>query len=238
MNQDMELFELANKGDQAAKEKIVSDNTGLVYSVARRFLGRGYEMEDLYQIGCIGLLKAIERFDFHFEVKFSTYAVPMIMGELKRFLRDDGMIKVSRGLKETAVRVYGARERLEKRLGREPTMEEISAETGISKEDMAYAMESTAGVESLYQTVYQNDSSPVMLVDKLVTEEYEEKMTNHLSLMEALESLEMREIELIRLRYYQDKTQSEVAKRFGTSQVQISRMEKKIMEKMRKYFEA
>jgi RNA polymerase sporulation-specific sigma factor len=160
------------------------------------------------------------------------------MGELKRFLRDDGMIKVSRGLKETAVRVYGARERLEKRLGREPTMEEISAETGISKEDMAYAMESTAGVESLYQTVYQNDSSPVMLVDKLVTEEYEEKMTNHLSLMEALESLEMREIELIRLRYYQDKTQSEVAKRFGTSQVQISRMEKKIMEKMRKYFEA
>jgi RNA polymerase sporulation-specific sigma factor len=238
MNQDMELFELANKGDQAAKEKIVSDNTGLVYSVARRFLGRGYEMEDLYQIGCIGLLKAIERFDFHFEVKFSTYAVPMIMGELKRFLRDDGMIKVSRGLKETAVRVYSARERLEKRLGREPTMEEISAETGISKEDMAYAMESTAGVESLYQTVYQNDSSPVMLVDKLVTEEYEEKMTNHLSLMEALESLEMREIELIRLRYYQDKTQSEVAKRFGTSQVQISRMEKKIMEKMRKYFEA
>lgn len=236
MNHDMKLFELANRGDKSAKEKIVSENTGLVYSVARRFMGRGYELEDLYQIGCIGLLKAIERFDFNFEVRFSTYAVPMIMGEIKRFLRDDGMIKVSRGLKETAVKIYAVREQLEKKMGREPTMEELSEATGISKEDMAFALESTAGVESLYKTVYQDDSSQVMLVDKLVFEGYEEKMTNHLSLMEALGSLEMREKELIRLRYYQDKTQSEVAEKFGTSQVQISRMEKKIIEKMRKYF--
>ncbi len=232
----MKLFELANRGDKSAKEKIVSENTGLVYSVARRFMGRGYELEDLFQIGCIGLLKAIQRFDFSFEVKFSTYAVPMILGELKRFLRDDGMIKVSRSLKETAIKVYAVREQLEKKTGREPTMEELEKATGISKEDMAYALESTAGVESLYKTVYQDDNNPVMLVDKLVTDGYEDKMTDHLALMEALGSLEMREQELIRLRYYQDKTQSEVAEKFGTSQVQISRMEKKIIEKMKKFF--
>ena len=237
MYNDMKLFELARKGDKAAKEKIVSDNTGLVWSVARRFVGRGYELEDLYQIGCIGLLKAIDRFDFNFEVKFSTYAVPMIMGEIKRFLRDDGMIKVSRSLKEAAGKIYAAGDFLEKKLGREPTLEELQEYTGIEKEEMVVALESTASVESIYKTIYQGDGNAVMLLERLEDEEgYEENLMNHVALMEALGSLEMREQEIINLRYYKDKTQEEVAKMLGTSQVQVSRMEKRIIEKLKGFF--
>jgi len=161
---EMELFELAKKGDKAAKEKIVSDNTGLVWSIARRFMGRGYDLEEIYQIGCIGLLKAIERFDKEFQVKFSTYAVPLISGEIKRFLRDNGMIKVSRILKQNGYVISQAREKLSIIYGREATLEELCVETGFSSEEIVMATEANREIESIHQTVYGNDGNEMLLI--------------------------------------------------------------------------
>lgn len=167
MEHTLALIEKAHGGDKEARETLVEENMGLVYTIARRFGGRGHEPEDLVQIGSIGLLKAIDKFDTSFDVRFSTYAVPMISGEIKRFLRDDGMIKVSRSLKETAGKACMAREILEKRNGREPTLEEISAEIGAAREDIVLAMESAAEVESLHKTIYQGDGSAILLMDRL-----------------------------------------------------------------------
>ena len=161
MDQTLRLIERSHQGDKDAREELVEKNMGLVYSIVRRFAGRGHEMEDLVQIGSIGLIKAIDKFDMSYDVKFSTYAVPMIAGEIKRFLRDDGMIKVSRTLKETACKAYMTKEALEKRMGREPTVEEISMEIGATREDIILAMESAAEVESLYQTIYQGDGNAI-----------------------------------------------------------------------------
>ncbi len=195
-------------------------------------------MEDLFQIGTIGLIKAIDKFDLSFDVKFSTYAVPMIMGEIKRFLRDDGMIKVSRTLKENGMKAKAAMERLTCRLGREPLLLEVAEESGLTVEEIAVALEAGAEVESIYKSVYQSDGSEIFLVDKMTAREsagdYEkEQVLNHLLLRQLLDSLSEKEQELIKMRYFQDKTQSEVAGKMGISQVQVSRMEKKILLRMR-----
>ena len=234
MERTLALIEQAHQGDKAAREMLVEENLGLVFTVVRRFAGRGCEMEDLIQIGSIGLLKAIDKFDLNYEVKFSTYAVPLIAGEIKRFLRDDGMIKVSRSLKETAVLIYGTREMMEKRLGREPTMEELETEQKIGREEMMLALEASAEVESIYRPVCQGDGNAVLLLDKLEEKENQnEKLLNHMLLEQLLENLEKEERRLIDLRYFRDKTQMETARELGISQVQVSRMEKRILQKMR-----
>ena len=213
MDHTIALIQKSHEGDEEAKAQIVEENTGLIWCIVKRFRGRGAEVEDLFQIGSIGLLKAIDKFDLSYDVKFSTYAVPMISGEIKRFLRDDGMIKVSRSLKETAGRANVCREKLRERTGREPT---------------------GAEVESLHKTIYQKDGREIQLLDKLEErEEREEKLLDHMLLSQLLEQLEPQERRLIYLRYFADKTQTEVGKLMGISQVQVSRMEKKILERMR-----
>jgi len=237
MEHTLTLIEMSHKGDKKARETLVEENMGLVYTIIRRFAGRGHEMEDLVQIGCIGLIKAIDKFDTSFDVKFSTYAVPMITGEIKRFLRDDGMIKVSRSLKETASKAYMTREILEKKHGREPTLEEISKEIGATKEDIVLAMESAAEVESLHKPIYQGDGNDIFLMDKLEEKhDANEELINHLVLQELLDKLDAEELQLIQLRYFEEKTQFQVAEVMGMSQVQVSRYEKKILKKLRGRF--
>lgn len=234
MEHTLALIEKAHGGDKEARETLVEENMGLVYTIVRRFAGRGHEMEDLVQIGSIGLMKAIDKFDTSFDVKFSTYAEPMIAGEIKRFLRDDGMIKVSRSLKETAGKAYMMREILEKKNGREPTLEEISAEIGATREDIVLAMESAAEVESLHKTIYQGDGNAISLMDRLEDQRNpNEELLNHMVLNELLKGLPQEERTLIRMRYFEEKTQTEVAKALGMSQVQVSRYEKKILKKLR-----
>ena len=207
---------------------------GLIWSIVRRFMNRGYEPEDLFQIGSIGLLKAIDKFDTGYDVKFSTYAVPMITGEIKRFLRDDGMLKVSRTIKENAVKIRGVRETMSSELNREPTIEELSRKTGISKEDVVLALDSANEVESLHKTVYQGDGSAILLMDRLEENRNDqEELLNRLLLEELLKELSDQERELITLRYFEEKTQSDIAKRLGISQVQVSRMEKRILTRLR-----
>lgn len=234
MDRTIELIKLAKEGDQEARNQVASENLGLVWSVVRRFAGRGHELEDLYQIGCIGLLKCIDKFEPSYDVKFSTYAVPMIMGEIKRFLRDDGMVKVSRSLKETAYKVYVARERMVNEKGMEPTLEELASSLEIDKEDIVVAMEASSEVESIYKTIYQNDGNSIYLIDKLVSVEDEsQKAVNQLALEELMAGLDEKEKTIITMRYFEDKTQTEIAKVVGISQVQVSRIEKKILLKMR-----
>ena len=228
------LIEKAHQGDKAAREQLVEENLGLVFTIAKRFAGRGTDDEDLFQIGSIGLLKAIDHFDLSYGVKFSTYAVPMIAGEIKRFLRDDGMLKVSRSLKETAYKTASARESLEKRLGREPTVEELSEEIGISREDIVLAMEAASEVESLHRPVYQGDGTEIYLEDRIEEKEnMNEKVLDSMVLTEVMETLEPEEKFLIIMRYFKDQTQSQVAEMLGRTQVQVSRLEKKILKKMR-----
>lgn len=241
------LIAKSQSGDKEARDILIENNLGLVHHIVKRFAGRGYDAEDLFQIGTIGLIKAIDKFDLSFEVKFSTYAVPMIMGEIKRFLRDDGMIKVSRTLKENGMKAKAAVERLTGKLGREPLLLEVAEEAGLTTEEIALALEAGAEVESIYKSVYQSDGSEIFLVDKIAggsggakmaagesTGDYEkEQVLNRLLLKQLLSSLSEKEQELIRMRYFQEKTQSEVAGKMGISQVQVSRMEKKILLRMR-----
>lgn len=223
-------------GSKAAKEKIVSDNTGLIWSVARRFMNRGYDLDELYQIGCIGLLKAISRFESRFEVQFSTYAVPLISGEIKRFLRDNGAIKVSRILKQNGYHISQAKENLQLRFGREATLSEIAEETGLTVEDVVMATEANREVESIHQSVGGEDRD-VCMVDRLVDEAQSEiaaeNVMNQIMIGQAMKELDEKERKLIDLRFFQDKTQTEVAKELGISQVQVSRLEKKILLRMR-----
>lgn len=211
----------------------VEENVGLVWSIVRRFQNRGVESEDLFQIGTIGLIKAVDKFDCSYEVCFSTYAVPMIAGEIKRYLRDDGILKVSRSLKETAGKAYRIREQQEKQTGREPTVREIAEILGIPPEELMEAMESYAQVESLQQTIYQGEGNTILLIDKLEEKvNQSEQVLNRLFLEEILGKLEGEERELIYQRYFQEKTQSVIAKEMGISQVQVSRMEKRILRKI------
>lgn len=234
MEDTITLIIQSQNGDKSARDKIVQDNLGLVWSVVRRFTGRGYEGEDLFQTGCIGLIKAIDKFDVSLELCFSTYAVPLIIGEIKRFLRDDGMIKVSRSIKENSWKVKRVSEQIAKKLGRDATMEELQKETALSSEEIVLAMEASAEVDSIYKTVYQGDGSEITLADKLAMEKDDkEEILNHMLLKQLMEHLEEKDRKLISLRYFQEKTQMEVARELGISQVQVSRLEKKILIKMR-----
>ena len=234
MEETAVLLTQARAGDRGAREILVEKNLGLVHHIVKRFLGRGYEAEDLFQIGSIGLMKAIDKFDLTYEVKFSTYAVPMIAGEIKRFLRDDGMVKVSRTLKENGMKIKQAADEVSKGLGREATISEISELTGISVEDIVVAMEANAEVESIYKSVYQSDGNEIYMVDRLPSgKDDNEKVLNHILLEQLLSELTDEEKRLIALRYFQDKTQVEVARQLGISQVQVSRLEKRILLRMR-----
>lgn len=224
-------------GSKAAKEKIVSDNTGLVWSIARRFVNRGYDLEELYQIGCIGLLKACDRFESRYGVQFSTYAVPLIAGEIKRFLRDNGAIKVSRILKQNGYQISKAKEALLHKYGREATLDELADYTGLCVEDIVMATEANREVESIQQTICGKDGTQVSLVERLVDEAQSEvaaeNIMNRILVGQAMEKLGEMEQELIRLRFFEDRTQTEVAKVLGISQVQVSRLEKKILIQIR-----
>lgn len=237
MDRTLKLIKQAQNGDKEAEELILEENKGLIWSIVRRFTNRGYDTDDLFQIGAIGLIKCIKKFDLSFEVKFSTYAVPMIMGEIKRFLRDDGMIKVSRPLKEIAIKAKYMQDHLTKQKGSEPTVYEIAAAIDVDVNDLVIAMEADKEVESLYSTVYQNDGNPIFLIDKLdIKDDENEKLVDSIVLRQFIDKLEPRDKEIIMLRYFSDKTQTEVAKKIGVSQVQISRIEKRILKKLREQF--
>lgn len=234
MDHTIDLIHKSHDGDEEAKRRLVEENVGLIWCVVKRFLGRGIESEDLFQIGSIGLLKAIDKFDFTFQVKFSTYAVPMISGEIQRFLRDDGMIKVSRGLKEISYKAFQMKEKLQDQLGREPLIEELAEAIQVEKEELVMAMEASVEVESLYKPIYQKDGNEVTLMEKIEeTDVYEDRVLNRMLLAQLLEELGAKERKLIYLRYFENKTQTEIGNILGISQVQVSRMEKKILQKMR-----
>lgn len=236
MEETFALIERSHHGDKEAREQLVEENMGLVWSVVKRFTGRGTDMEDLFQIGAMGLLKAIDKFDTSFEVKFSTYAVPMIAGEIKRFLRDDGIVKVSRTLKENCWKIKRETELFRQKTGREPTLEELSAVTELPREEIAMALESSAEVESIYKTIPQKDGSEVCLLDRMENQNQGngmQQLLNRVVLEQLLLELPDTDRRLIIMRYIQDKTQSEVARVLGVSQVQVSRLEKKILKQMR-----
>lgn len=238
MDETMKLINMAHAGDKAARDQLVMDNVGLIWSIVRRFSGRGYEMEDLFQIGSIGLIKAIDKFDTGFEVKFSTYAVPMITGEIKRFLRDDGMIKVSRSIKELGFKVRAAREEMTYSLGREPTIEEIAARLETSREEVAASMEAGAEVESLYRPTGNGDDNTMFLMDRLEEENNDhEELLNRMVLKELMEDLSDEQREIIVRRYFYNQTQTQIAGELGISQVQVSRLEKRILKEMRMRYE-
>ena len=229
-----ELICRAKEGDQDAKEALVSENAGLIWSVAKRFLGRGTEAEDLYQLGCLGFLKAVEGFDTEFGTQFSTYAVPKIAGEIRRFLRDDGAVKVSRSLKEQAATIKATRSRLTTVLGREPTIAEISRQTGFSPEEIALAETATAATESIQRETGDEGFS---LEDVLTDTESEERMVEKIALRQAISALPEREQTVIKLRYFHSLTQQRVAKVLDVSQVQVSRIEKKAISMLREMME-
>ena len=230
MNTTEALILAAQAGDPAAGERLITDNTGLIWSVARRFLGRGAEADDLYQLGCLGFIKAVEGFDPAFGTQFSTYAVPKIAGEIRRFLRDDGAVKVSRSIKEQASAIKAMRSNLAAALGREPTVQEIARQTGFTPEQIALAENATAGTESIHKQTGEDGFS---LENILTDTESEEKMVERIALRQAVEKLPERERTVIRLRYFHSLTQDRTAKVLSVSQVQISRIEKKALQKLR-----
>ncbi|MCI8895810.1 MAG: SigB/SigF/SigG family RNA polymerase sigma factor [Lachnospiraceae bacterium] len=235
MDETIALIRQSQQGDKAARDHLVQSNLGLVWSIVRRFDNRGQEMEDLFQIGSIGLLKAIDKFDLSFSVRFSTYAVPLITGEIKRFLRDDGMIKISRSLKENAAKIRAAESALQTREGREPTLLELTEATGIPQEEIVMALEANYEVESIYKPLGQSEGNEVCLVDRLPEQDRpDERLLDHMLLEQLLEKLEGMERELIFQRYFQEKTQTQVAQSLGITQVQVSRLEKKILLRLRK----
>lgn len=234
MERILDLLNRAKQGDKEARNTLVEENVGLVWSIVRRFGGRGYDPEDLFQIGAIGLMKAIDYFNTDYDVKFSTYAVPMITGEIKRFLRDDGMIKVSRSIKDNACHVHKAAAALSAQYGRDATIGEIAEETGLTREDVLTAMDAGAEVESLHKVIYQGDGNSILLMDKLEdNKDACEDIVNRFFIRHMLDSLGENEKKLIIWRYFQQKTQSQIARKLGVSQVQVSRMEKRILETMR-----
>lgn len=225
-----ELLEAAKAGDREAAERLVEENSGLIWSIARRFFGRGVDADDLYQLGCVGLIKAIRGYDGGYGTRFSTYAVPKISGEIRRFLRDDGSVKVSRGIKERAAAIRTAQEELSHRLGREPTVSELAAHTGISPEDIAVAETATSATESLQRTTGDDG---LTLESMLGDWNSEERLLEHVSLREALDRLDARERQVVGLRFYRGMTQAETAKVLSVSQVQVSRIERRAIEALR-----
>lgn len=253
------LMERAQKGDKEARNTLIENNLGLVHHIVKRFLQRGVEAEDLFQIGTIGLMKAIDKFDLSFQVKFSTYAVPLISGEIKRFLRDDGMVKVSRSLKENGWKIKRVMEQEKREEGKDVSIAELEEKTGLAREEILMAMEANIHVESIYKSVYQSDGSEIYLVDQVVAgignrgigvafpgnqeqrtitacgtwDTEKEELLNRMLLEQLLEGLKETERSLIKMRYFDNMTQMQVAAVLGISQVQVSRTEKKILHKMR-----
>ena len=235
MDKDLgNLIKLAKEGEEEATEILVKENMGLIRSIVKRFMGRGYETEDLFQIGAIGLIKAIRRFDLNYDVKFSTYAVPMIMGEIKRYIRDDGIIKVSRSIKELSYKVSSVREALIRETGEEPPISQIAKRMGISPEEVSVAIEATAKPDSLYATIDDGSQEGQALINRIENPtDYEKESVDKILISSMLKEFPEREQKIIILRYFRRKTQGEIAKMIGISQVQVSRIEKKVLLKMR-----
>lgn len=230
----VELLKRARAGDEGAEEQLIRDNMALVHSVAKRFRERGADYEDLFQIGCVGFVKAVKNFDLSYNVCFSTYAVPMIMGEIRRFLRDDGPMKISRSIKEKARMLLSVQERLSERLQREPTAGEIAAEAGIAPEEIAYILEAMNPIASIDEELNPGSENPVKTIDRVPDDtSHPDNQIDKILVKELLSTLEPRERQIIVMRYFQEKTQSEIAAAIGVSQVQISRLEGKILVKMR-----
>lgn len=221
----------SQNGDKEARDILVEKNIRLVWSVVQRFINRGYDPDDLFQIGSIGLIKSIDKFDLSYDVRFSTYAVPMIIGEIQRFIRDDGSVKVSRSLKEIGNKIRRKKDELTKQLGRSPTVNEIAESLEITPEEVVHAQEAAKSPHSIHETVFENDGDPITLLDQIA--DTDTKWFDKLTLQEAIKSLNERERLIIFLRYYKDQTQTEVAERLGISQVQVSRLEKKILKEMK-----
>ncbi len=233
-----ELLKKAKAGDGLARDKLVNCNLKLVFNLVKRFQNRGYELEDLFQIGCIGLMKAIDKFDLNYDVKFSTYAVPMIVGEIRRFLRDDNPVKVSRSVKELAYKIQQVREILTARLGREPSVGEIAAELSLNREEVVNALEAAQAPTSIYETLHQDDGDPIYLLDQLKGEEEGDlPWLESISINEILQKLPERDRLIIIWRFFEDKTQSVIAARLGLSQVQVSRLERQALIKIKSLME-
>lgn len=230
------LIKQAHQGDKVSRDRVLTENTALIWSIVRRFLNRGYEGEDLFQIGCIGMLKAIDRFDVEYNVAFSTYAVPLIAGEIRRFLRDDGIIKISRTIKENQNKIIAETEKFRETNHVEPTIEQLSELCSLSKEDVVIAIESLRNVESIDKEADSTgDDNSVSIMDRLVDKTNHENMVvDRLLIRQLLDTLEEKERNIIILRYYKNKTQSDIAKEIGITQVQVSRLEKKILKKLKK----
>ena len=227
------LINRAHQGDKLARDKILIENTGLIWSIVRRFLNRGHEGEDLFQIGCIGMLKAIDRFDTEFDVAFSTYAVPMIAGEIRRFIRDDGIVKISRKIKENQMKIMHQREIYINEKKQEPTIEELEKVCDLTKEEMVMAMDASRNVESIDKEMYSKDSAYTLMDLAEDDTNIEETVLNKIMVQQLMDMLESKERKIINLRYFKNKTQSQVAKEMGMTQVQVSRLEKKILNSMR-----
>ena len=227
------LINRAHQGDKLARDKILIENTGLIWSIVRRFLNRGHEGEDLFQIGCIGMLKAIDRFDTEFDVAFSTYAVPMIAGEIRRFIRDDGIVKISRKIKENQMKIMHQREIYINEKKQEPTIEELEKVCDLTKEEIVMAMVASRNVESIDKEMYSKDSAYTLMDLAEDDTNIEETVLNKIMVQQLMDMLESKERKIINLRYFKNKTQSQVAKEMGMTQVQVSRLEKKILNSMR-----
>ena len=234
---DMKIIENAQNGSKDDMTKLIEDNNGLIWSIVRRFCGRGYDIEDLYQIGCIGFIKAIQRFDTSFEVRFSTYAVPYILGEIKRYIRDDGPIKVSRSIKELNIKILELQKEYFRKYGRDIKLEEISKELRISKEEITMALDSARPVDSIENAKYTDNKTDktVSILDQISTGKDEQtEIANRITIKNLISELNDNEKEIILLRYYKQKTQMQVSRILGITQVQVSRIERKVLEKMRR----
>lgn len=232
-NNNIDVIE-AQAGDKDAMQRLIDRNKGLIWSIVKRFQDRGYELEDLYQVAVMGFIKCIKRFDSSFEVQLTTYAVPYILGEVKRYIRDDGPVKISRSIKELAMKALEAKNEYLRKTGEEIKIEELSKKLGTTKEELALALEAFRPMESIYQPAYEGDEEGISLLDKMGSEVNQEEMiSNRICIQDALKSLKDQEKQVIVLRYYKGKTQTEVAKILGITQVQVSRIEKKTLERMK-----
>ena len=238
MDRTIALIQRSHEGDEEAKAQLVEENTGLVWCIVRRFHNRGVEAEDLFQIGSIGLLKAIDKFDLSYEVKFSTYAVPMIMGEIKRYLRDNQVIRVSRHLKDLAYKVFRLKEEYIHEHQKEPTIHWLAEQLQVKEKDVVDALDSTQSVVSIFEPVYNSDGDELYLLDQIKDDKDEiERLSNYMTLKKSMRNLKGKEKDIIQKRYYQDKTQTEIANELGISQAQVSRLEKNAIALLKKEFE-
>lgn len=229
-----DLIARAQQGDETARERLVNCNLRLVFNLIQRFTGRGYELEDIFQIGTIGLMKAIDKFDLSYDVRFSTYAVPMIVGEIRRFMRDDHPVKISRSIKEAAIKLHHSKEKLSKELGREPTINELALDTGLGPQDIVTTLEASQSPASIFETIYQDEGDPIYLLDHIKSEEQNEgAWFDKMALKEVLMKLQPRDRTILLMRFFEDKTQAQVAEYLNLSQVQVSRLERHALKQLK-----